>query len=97
MEAFLKARLGYREVRRTGQGGEDCISQGELYHTDQGDIFVKENSKPGSDRMFRGEFASLETIQETGTIKVPKPIKVLERNSGWCWVEVEVVLDILIF
>ena len=83
MEAHLKARLGYRDVRRTGEGGGGCISQGELFHTDQGDIYVKQNSKPGSDRMFQGEFASLETIQETGAIKVPKPIKVLERHEGW--------------
>ena len=91
MEAHLKARLGYSFVRRTGQGGGGCISQGELYHTDQGDIYVKENSKPGSDRMFQGEFASLEKIQETGTIKVPKPIKVLERNSGGRRMLVEVL------
>ena len=82
MEKFLKERLGYEDVRRSGKGGGGCISEGELYHTDQGKIFVKENSKPGSHKMFLGEFASLEKLLETGTIKVPRPIKVLEREAG---------------
>ena len=82
MENYLKEKLGYTFVRRSGKGGGGCISQGEMFHTDQGSIFVKENSKEGAQKMFIGEFASLEEIDKTGTIRVPKPIKVLERPSG---------------
>lgn len=33
-------------------------------------------------RMFEGEMASLEAILKTGTIKVPKPIKVIDLPGG---------------
>jgi fructosamine-3-kinase len=32
--------------------------------------------------MFDGEFASLKAIEETDTIKVPKPIAVLHNGEG---------------
>ena len=82
MENYLKEKLGYTFVKRSGKGGGGCISQGEMYHTDQGQIFVKENAREDSETMFRGEFASLEEINKTGTVKVPRPITVLERHSG---------------
>ena len=69
-------------MKRSGQGGGGCISQGEMFDTDQGKVFVKENSKEGARKMFEGEFASLEALQNTKTIKVPKPIKVLDRPTG---------------
>lgn len=34
--------------------------------------------------MFDGEMASLDAIIKTGTIKVPKPVKVIELDSGGC-------------
>ena len=82
MESFLKTSLGYTFVKRSGQGGGGCISSGEMYHTDQGQVFVKENSKQGADIMFRGELASLEALAATQTIRVPRPIKVLDRPTG---------------
>jgi len=82
MEQFLKKELGYTFIKRSGQGGGGCISQGEMFNTDKGRIFVKENSKDGARKMFEGEFASLEAIQNTNTIKVPRPIKVLDRPHG---------------
>ena len=82
MENFLKDRLGYSKVVRSGQGGGGCISQGEVYLTDRGNIYVKENARPGSREMFLGEFASLEKIRETGTVRVPRGLAVLERPSG---------------
>ena len=82
METFLKDQLGYTFVKRSGRGGGGCISQGELFHTDQGKIYVKENHRPGALTMFQGEFASLVKIQETETVKVPRPVKVLEREPG---------------
>ena len=82
MQSYLKDSLGYSFVKRSGQGGGGCISQGEMYHTDQGQIFVKENSKEGADKMFKGEYESLKAIANTNTIKVPQPIKVLKRPTG---------------
>ena len=82
MEQFLKVQLGYTFVKRSGQGGGGCISQGEMFNTDQGKIFVKENSKDGARKMFDGEFASLEALKNTNTIRVPNPIMVLERPHG---------------
>ena len=35
--------------------------------------------------MFDGEFASLLKLSETGTVKVPNPIKVFE-NKGYCYI-----------
>ena len=43
MEACLEG-LGYSGVKRTGRGGGGCISQGELYLTDQGRLFVKQQT-----------------------------------------------------
>ena len=62
MEHFLKAQLGYTFVKRSGQGGGGCISQGEMFNTDHGEVFVKENSKEGARNMFEGEFTSIEAL-----------------------------------
>ena len=80
MENYLKEKLGYTFVKRSGQTGGGCISQGEMYHTDQGQIFV--NTREDAETMFRGEFASLEEINSTGTVRVPRPIRVLKRPTG---------------
>ena len=45
MEALIKAALNTKIFSRTGQGGSGCISEGEGYTTDTGDVFVKRNSK----------------------------------------------------
>lgn len=34
--------------------------------------------------MFDGEMASLEAILKTETVKVPKPMKVIELDGGGC-------------
>jgi len=82
MEQFLKNQMGYSFAKRSGQGGGGSISQGEMFNTDQGKVFVKENSKEGARQMFEGELASLVALQNTNTIKVPKPIKVLDLPNG---------------
>lgn len=82
MDSFLKENLGYTFVKRSGEGGGGCINQGEMYHTDKGKIFVKENAKDGAEKMFIGELESLKAILDTGAIKVPTPIKVLQRPTG---------------
>ncbi|CAO2646496.1 Fn3krp [Lemmus lemmus] len=82
MEAVLKRELGYSSVKATGHSGGGCISQGQSYDTDRGRVFVKVNSKAEAKRMFEGEMASLTAIMKTDTVKVPKPIKVLDAPGG---------------
>uniref|UniRef100_A0A8C3PN18 protein-ribulosamine 3-kinase n=1 Tax=Calidris pygmaea TaxID=425635 RepID=A0A8C3PN18_9CHAR len=82
MEEALKRELGTAVLRPTGHSGGGCISQGQSYDTDHGRVYVKSNSKAEARRMFEGEMASLETILKTQTIKVPKPIKVIDLPGG---------------
>ncbi|XP_004404503.1 PREDICTED: ketosamine-3-kinase isoform X2 [Odobenus rosmarus divergens] len=82
MEALLKRELGCDLVKATGHSGGGCISQGQSYDTDRGRVFVKVNSKAEAKRMFEGEMASLTAILRTDTVKVPKPIKVLDAPGG---------------
>ncbi|NXB60260.1 KT3K kinase, partial [Struthidea cinerea] len=78
MEDALKGALGTALLRPTGHSGGGCISQGRSYDTDRGRVFVKSNSEGEARRMFEGEMASLEAILKTQTVRVPKPIKVVE-------------------
>ncbi|KAM9296399.1 ketosamine-3-kinase-like [Gastrophryne carolinensis] len=82
MEALLKRELGCAEVKAAGHSGGGCISQGQSYDTDRGRLYVKFNHKDEARRMFDGEMASLEAILQTGTIRVPKPMKVIDQPSG---------------
>ncbi|XP_072259695.1 ketosamine-3-kinase-like [Pyxicephalus adspersus] len=82
MEALLKKELSCSQVKLAGHSGGGCISQGQSYDTDLGRLYVKANHKAEARRMFEGEMASLQAIQQTGTIRVPKPIKVIDQPSG---------------
>uniref|UniRef100_A0A3P8VI10 protein-ribulosamine 3-kinase n=1 Tax=Cynoglossus semilaevis TaxID=244447 RepID=A0A3P8VI10_CYNSE len=84
MEEKLKKELGTRKLKSTGYAGSGCVSEGQSYDTDTGKVFVKINHKSEAKRMFDGEKASLEAILKTETIKVPKPIKVIELDKGGC-------------
>ncbi|NWV23128.1 KT3K kinase, partial [Origma solitaria] len=78
MEEALRGALGTALLRPTGHSGGGCISQGRSYDTDLGRLFVKSSSEGEARRMFLGEMASLEAILKTQTVRVPKPIKVVE-------------------
>lgn len=55
-----------------------CVNTGNVYLLDnERKIFVKKNNDPVSDLMFSGEFSSLETILNTNTVKVPKPLALI--------------------
>ncbi|KAE8749584.1 hypothetical protein FOCC_FOCC003572 [Frankliniella occidentalis] len=82
MEALLKETLSTTTLKRTGQGGGGCINQGEAFITDTGTYFVKSNGKSKASIMFEGEMASLIAIAATNTVRVPKPIKVLNNPKG---------------
>ncbi|KAH7719254.1 fructosamine kinase [Aphelenchoides avenae] len=74
MEAVLKEKLHTSRLEKHGRGAGGCISKGGAYATDDGVVFVKTNSKKGSDVMFAGELASLQAIEATSAIRVPHPI-----------------------
>ncbi|XP_028979459.2 ketosamine-3-kinase [Esox lucius] len=82
MDAQLKKELGTSTLRSTGYSAAGFISEGQSYDTDNGRVFVKINHKSQAKLMFDGEQASLEAILMTGTVKVPKPLKVIELDTG---------------
>ena len=43
----IKVTVGVRELVKTGQGGGGCINQGEIYRTENGKLFLKQNDKDG--------------------------------------------------
>lgn len=57
---------------------------GEGYHTENGDIFVKHNSKSEALSMFWCEFSSLKALKATATISVPEPLCVVQdpKSAG---------------
>ena len=82
MEDVLRKELGSTVCELYGRGGGGCICTGQSYKVDQGIIYVKENRESKAKAMFEGEYASLQAVLQTGAIKAPKPIKVLERPKG---------------
>ncbi|KAI3359746.1 hypothetical protein L3Q82_014121 [Scortum barcoo] len=84
MEAKLKKELGTTTLKATGHSGGGCISEGQSYDTDTGRVFVKINHKSEAKLMFDGEMASLDAILKTETVKVPKPVKVIELDTRGC-------------
>ncbi|KAK5971442.1 Ketosamine-3-kinase, partial [Trichostrongylus colubriformis] len=94
MEDALRECLK-EDVKPFGRGGGGCINQGQGYETKSfGRIFVKVNRKKGSETMFRGEMASLKAMYETETVRVPKPIDVLNLGAhGWALVTEYIDMD----
>ncbi|XP_059235145.1 fructosamine-3-kinase isoform X2 [Mustela nigripes] len=75
MEQLLRAELRTATLRAFGSPGAGCISEGRAYDTDSGPVFVKVNRRTQARQMFEGEMASLEALQSTGLVRVPRPIK----------------------
>ncbi|XP_060109039.1 fructosamine-3-kinase [Heteronotia binoei] len=82
MDRLLKAELQTSLLQAFGRSGGGCISPGQSYETDRGRVFVKINGKAQARTMFEGEMASLDAIQQTNTLRVPKPIKVIDLPGG---------------
>uniref|UniRef100_A0A915BVG9 protein-ribulosamine 3-kinase n=3 Tax=Parascaris univalens TaxID=6257 RepID=A0A915BVG9_PARUN len=87
MEEIIKNELSLNSLESFGGSAGGCISRGGGYHTDKvGDVFIKFNDKPDAKRMFDGEFASLDAMYRTHTIRVPKPIKSISSGGRSCLV-----------
>ncbi|MCI4391797.1 hypothetical protein PGIGA_G00138520 [Pangasianodon gigas] len=82
MEQLLKRELGCSRVKAVGSSGGGCISEGQSYSTDSRTVFAKINHKSQARCMFDGEKASLEAILSTNTIRVPRPMKVVDLEAG---------------
>ncbi|VDN01292.1 unnamed protein product [Thelazia callipaeda] len=87
MESVIKRELGLTVLEPFDCGAGGCISKGRGYHCDKyGDLFIKFNDRENAKCMFDGEFASLEAIHNTQTIRVPKPIKSISVGDQHCLV-----------
>ncbi|KAM9597742.1 fructosamine-3-kinase isoform 2-T2 [Trichechus inunguis] len=82
MEQLLRAELRTRTLRAFGSSGAGYISEGRAYDTDAGPVFVKVNRRTQARQMFEGEKASLEALQATGLVRVPRPVKVIDLPGG---------------
>ncbi|XP_038942580.1 fructosamine-3-kinase isoform X3 [Rattus norvegicus] len=82
MEQLLRAQLHTKTLRAFGSSGGGCISEGYAYYTDTGPVFVKVNRRAQARQMFEGEMASLEALRNTGLVRVPKPMKVIDLPGG---------------
>ncbi|XP_070249008.1 fructosamine-3-kinase [Myotis yumanensis] len=82
MEQLLRSELRTATLRALGRSGGGCISEGHSYDTDAGPVFVKVNRRAQARQMFEGEVASLEALRSTGTVRAPRPIKVIDLPGG---------------
>lgn len=81
MENLLKTELGYTTLKQIGSGG-GCINKGVAYETNEGKIYVKYNTNTDARMMFDGEYESVLAIMATNSVKIPKPIKVMDLPTG---------------
>ena len=82
IEELLKTRLNFKSVKATNYRRGGDISSGQTYLVDNDQkVFVKSNSGRNAKLMFEGELASLQAIENTKTIKVPKPYGVLHDGD----------------
>ncbi|VDO32200.1 unnamed protein product [Onchocerca flexuosa] len=86
MEAEIRKQLGLKTLESFGGTAGGCISKGGGYHSDLGDLFIKFSERENAKRMFDGEFASLEALYRTETIRIPKPIKSISDKNRHCLV-----------
>ncbi|XP_040568948.1 ketosamine-3-kinase [Lepeophtheirus salmonis] len=78
MEDFLKESLELEFVKKQRAMLCGFISQGSVFDSNIGKLFVKKNEKVKGSVMFNGELESIKAIEKTGIVRVPRPIKVLE-------------------
>lgn len=77
---WMMGEGGATKILRTSPVGGGCISTATRYDTDAGSFFVKSSRDTGP-AMFEAEAAGLNAMHATGTIRVPKPLKVGRLSS----------------
>lgn len=73
---LIKEALKTTILKPHGRSGGGSINEGMGYMTDLGPVFIKKNRQSKAKEMFEGEFASLEALYATKTVRVPRPIAV---------------------
>lgn len=75
-EDEIKDRLGFRTFKKlVGSRSGGCISDGDAYEVEDGRmVWVKKCVKENACQMVNGEFAGLQAIASTTTVRVPQPI-----------------------
>eukprot|EP00794_Sanderia_malayensis_P014106 gene14106-15580_t len=81
LQSFVEESLGV-ELKDLGAVGGGCISNSRTYSTDTGKLFVKTYELEKGKVMFTGEFESLKALNQTNTVAVPCPIKLLDYESN---------------
>ncbi|KAK9757995.1 hypothetical protein RND81_01G199400 [Saponaria officinalis] len=78
------------KISRTSPVGGGCINLATRYDTDAGPFFVKTNRSVGPE-MFEAEALGLRLMNETNTIRVPRPYKVGSLPRGGSYIIMEFV------
>jgi len=82
IEDLLKKELNFKTVKATNYRRGGDISSGQTFLADnEQKVFVKSNTGRNAELMFNGELASLQAIENTKTIRVPKPYGVLQDKD----------------
>ncbi|KAL9228950.1 hypothetical protein vseg_004475 [Gypsophila vaccaria] len=78
------------KISRTSPVGGGCINLATRYDTDAGPFFVKTNRSVGPE-MFEAEALGLRLMDETNTMRVPRPYKVGSLPRGGSYIIMEFV------
>jgi len=73
MEAEIAQKLQVSIFKNTGKTSTGCISSANVYETENGLVFVKRNTRTGSEIMFNGEYEGLKALKAAG-LPVPSPL-----------------------
>ncbi|XP_021904502.1 protein-ribulosamine 3-kinase, chloroplastic, partial [Carica papaya] len=78
------------KITKISPVGGGCINLASRYDTDAGSFFVKTNRGIGPS-MFEAEALGLSAMYDTGTIRVPKPLKVGPLPTGGSYIIMEFI------
>ncbi|XP_073291259.1 protein-ribulosamine 3-kinase, chloroplastic isoform X2 [Primulina huaijiensis] len=78
------------QITGTRSIGGGCINRATRYDSDAGSFFVKTNRSIGPE-MFEGEALGLNAMYATGSIRVPKPLKVGQLPTGGSYIIMEYI------
>ncbi|KAK8392721.1 hypothetical protein O3P69_014863 [Scylla paramamosain] len=82
MVAAVREVLGSEVLQGTGELGGGLISEGEVFLTDVGKVFIKWNRKEKALDMYKGETAGLQQLGASGVVRVPEPLAAVELPGG---------------
>lgn len=89
IENAFKDVLGVKKIHDAEILPPNALSQSRIYKTDQGDFFVKIYDLPDV-WMFEAEFKALQIIEQTATLRVPKPYY-YGKNENMCFLIMEYI------